>query len=83
MTIANNQINMGIAYTGFNTSLTGSETSITNAMSVLASNPTEQPTQSQLLLLQYKLQVFTFFAELASSMEKKIGETFQGVVRNF
>ena len=83
MSLTNSQVNMGLAYNDFNDNLTSSESAITGAISQLTLNTTDQPTQSQLLLLQYKMQVFAFFAEFTSTMEKKIGETFQGVVRNF
>ncbi len=83
MTIASHEVNMGIAYYEFKDSLQAAETSITDQISILGTNTSDQPTQAQLLLLQYKMQVFAFFAEFTSTMEKKIGETFQGVVRNF
>lgn len=74
---------IGKVYGEIKTIMTDNESTISSEIAALSDNASEQPTQAVLLKLQYKMQVFTFFAEFCSTMEKKVGDSFQGIVRNF
>lgn len=73
---------LGQAYTTNATKLTNTESTIAAKITALAGT-TEQPSQADLLQLQYQMQVFSFYTEFVSTYEKKVGDAFQGIVRNF
>lgn len=81
--MATNTVFLGKVYGATNTILTNAETDLAAAIESVSANPSEQPSQATLLQLQYKLQVFNFFAEFCSTAEKKLGDAFQSIVRNF
>lgn len=73
---------LGQAYTDSQATLTSIETTIAAKINTLSTG-TNQPTQADLLELQYRMQTFSFFTEFVSTFEKRVGEAFQGIVRNF
>lgn len=75
------KIFMGVAYDATYATLERSEAELSSQLRVLAAQTTE-PSQAVMLDIQYRMQVFTFFAEFASSFEKKISEMFQSMLRN-
>lgn len=75
------RIFMGVAYDATQATLSQFETDLSSQLRVLAAATTE-PSQAVMLDIQYRMQVFTFFAEFASSFEKKIAEMFQSMLRN-
>lgn len=75
---------LGKVYEAYSGVLSANELSLANEIEGMANaNVSQQPTQAQLLAIQYKMQVFAFFAEFCSTFEKKISDAFQGIVRNF
>lgn len=84
MALDNDSVYLGKVYENYGSVLSANEISLANEIEVMANAPvSQQPTQAQLLAIQYKMQVFAFFAEFCSTFEKKISDAFQGIVRNF
>ncbi len=75
------KIYMGVAYNATFATLAATEATLAAELRALAASSTE-PSQAVMLDIQYRMQVFTFFAEFASSFEKKIAEMFQSMLRN-
>jgi hypothetical protein len=73
---------IGQAYTETHALIDNAETAISQKISDISTS-TVQPSQATLLSLQYQMQLFSFFAEFISTFEKKMGDAFQGIVRNF
>ncbi len=76
------RIYMGVMYDASEATLTKFEEDLSTQLRVLAA-ATNEPSQAVMLDIQYRMQVFTFFAEFASTFEKKIAEMFQSMMRNF
>ena len=77
------KVTLGHTYFRTETTLSSAETDLAKAIKSVGDNPTDQPSQATLLKLQYQMQVFSFFAEFTSTVTKKVGDTFSGIVRNF
>lgn len=75
-------VQMGEAYNASASQLSSIETDIQTAINSLL-NATTTPSQADLLAIQYKLQVFSFFMEFASSFEKKLSDVFERVISKF
>jgi len=75
-------IYIGKAYDSTHSMLDTAEATLAADIDSVAAT-SNQPSQATMLQLQYKMQVFSFFAEFISTFEKKVGEAFQGIVRNF
>ena len=76
------RIFMGVMYDASAANLARFEEDLSAQLRVLAA-ATNEPSQQVMLDIQYRMQVFTFFAEFASTFEKKIAEMFQSMMRNF
>lgn len=75
-------VHMGEVYNASAVQLETIETDIQTAINGLITASTT-PSQADLLAIQYKLQVFGFFMEFASSFEKKLSDVFEGTIRKF
>lgn len=77
------QVSLKLPYDQTLISLGSAESELALDINTIGSNVTDQPSQATLLRLQYKMQVFSFFAEFTSTLTKKVGDVFSGIVRNF
>ncbi len=82
-TLRTDQVSLKDPYDGTMVSLASAESALASDIREIGANTTDQPTQATLLRLQYKMQVFSFFAEFTSTLTKKVGDVFSGIVRNF
>ncbi len=77
------EVSLKLPYDQTLVSLASAESELALDINTIGSNVTDQPSQATLLRLQYKMQVFSFFAEFTSTLTKKVGDVFSGIVRNF
>ncbi len=79
---AADQVHMGEVYDASASHLKTIEEDIQSAITSLVGS-TSTPSQADLLAIQYKLQVFGFFMEFASSFEKKLSDVFERTIGKF
>ncbi len=62
--------------TYLDTTLTTAETGLRDALNGLSGSPT----QAQMISIQYEVQTWSFYIQLASTMQKEMADAFKGIV---